>query len=276
MDFGYTVLECRHYVAPSATSKIVRTVKDYEIDIYLEGGRTMAVGDKRFEIHKHDIVFRKPGQRVYSLGNYDCYVITLDFSGTKSPENYSRNVIGKIQPRISHPLLDMLPTVFPAVHIDDIIYAAKNLSLRCELNDERARGLSWELLCILNADAQRARNRAFPEKSSIAESVRRHILRNYGAPLSLEGLADMFSVNKYHLVRLFKNQYRCTPIDFYISVRLSNAREFLMTTDMSVKEISMLCGYSDEAYFVKQYKKKYGIPPHKHRNINRAKPQSGD
>lgn len=264
-EYGYNVLECRHFVAPSSLKKIERTVKDYEFDFYLKGERTMYIDDKKYTINANDAVFRMPGQRVYSYGDYDCYILTLDFANKKTEGSYSRNLPGNIQKHSEHVILKNIPPVFSLIHSNGLFYALEHLSLQYDLNDDFSKSLVWEILCLVNSDIRRAYNRTKTNSEGIAADVRNYIDKNYHSHITLDLLSHKFNINKYHLVRIFKNKYFCTPIDYAVNVRLLNARELLMTTDMTIKEIAVMCGYSDESYFIKKYGKKYGLSPQKFR-----------
>ena len=86
------VLQCLTYSAKSY-KKNSRLVKDYEIDLYIDGQRDMYIDGKYYKITSGSTVFRKPNQYVESYGDYNCYTLTLDFSKTLSiPQNeYDRN-----------------------------------------------------------------------------------------------------------------------------------------------------------------------------------------
>ena len=53
--------------------------------------------------------------------------------------------------------------------------------------------------------------------------------------------------------------------DFITSQRISAAARYLSATSMSLKEISLKCGYSNQYYFSTSFKKKMGITPSAYR-----------
>lgn len=273
MAYDYTILECRHFTAPGSSNKIERVVKDYEFDFYLKGDRVMYIDDRKYVIKKNDVVFRCPGQRVYSYGEYDCYIFTLDFSGKRSCIDYSRNVADTLQEESRHTMLDIFQKsgpVFPSVHTDSLKFVLEQLSLQYDLNQEQSKALSWEILSLINADASHAYTSKHHVRMDVMDSVRQYLDQNYVNPISLDRISEMFCVNKYHLIRTFKKKFHITPINYLIAVRLSNARELLMGIDLSVKSIAWMVGYNDESYFVKEYEKKYNITPYKDRIVNRS------
>ena len=67
-----------------------RAVKDYEFDLFTDGEREMYLDDKHYHLSAGSFVFRKPGQVVSSIGDYNAYMITLDFAkiNKNQPEKY--------------------------------------------------------------------------------------------------------------------------------------------------------------------------------------------
>lgn len=272
MAYDYNILECRRFIAPASSNKIERVVKDYEFDFYLKGDRVMYIDGQKYAIKKNDVVFRYPGQRVYSYGEYDCYIFTLDFSGKRSYIDYSRNIADALQEKSRHSMLDVFRKsgpVFPSVHTDRLQFNLEQLSLQYDWEREQSKAISWEILCLINADACHAYVSRYNERMDVTDSVRQYINRNYADSISLDSISDRFAVNKYHLIRMFKKKFHITPINYLIAVRLSNARELLMETDLPVKSIAVMTGYHDESYFIKEYEKKYNITPCKDRIMNR-------
>ena len=49
--------------------------------------------------------------------------------------------------------------------------------------------------------------------------------------------------------------------EYIINLRIERASELLISTDSSVSYISAVCGYTDEFYFSRIFKKKTGYSP---------------
>ena len=80
-------------------------------------------------------------------------------------------------------------------------------------------------------------------------------------------LAERFSYNPKYLSRLFKKYTGMTPINFILSKRLDYASHLLLTTNESIKSVSIQVGFSDEYYFMRVFKKRFGITPKTYRNV---------
>ena len=69
------------------------------------------------------------------------------------------------------------------------------------------------------------------------------------------------------LHRAFLHNLGISPKQYIIKLRMNKAVQLLSEKNYSVKEISYLCGFSDEKYFSRAFKNKYGYPPSQLRNF---------
>lgn len=73
--------------------------------------------------------------------------------------------------------------------------------------------------------------------------------------ISLDDLSRRFYISKYYLTREFKRTYGETIFQHIIAMRINYAKRLLRFTEKSVDEIAELCGFHDQSYFTKQFKK---------------------
>jgi two-component system, response regulator YesN len=88
--------------------------------------------------------------------------------------------------------------------------------------------------------------------------------------ISLDNIAQVVNLSTWHLSHLFKVETGEPPIQYLKRLRMQKAKELLETTFLSVKEISGKVGLMDESHFVRNFKKKYGRSPTKHRAYHLA------
>ncbi len=152
---------------------------------------------------------------------------------------------------------------------DHGIYLGKNagnvLSLLGEyyscferINDPFAAGVKTHSIVHAFFDA------CLKNEESPTERVYRYILENYNTPLSLEDFCRVYRSGKTKLYAAFKANYGMTPHEKLLQTRLEHAR-FLLENDfhLTVKEVAARCGFNDESYFCKMYKRRYGETPKK-------------
>jgi transcriptional regulator GlxA family with amidase domain len=85
-------------------------------------------------------------------------------------------------------------------------------------------------------------------------------------PLQAAALASRANVSLSHYFALFKRLTGCTPIDFFIHLRMERAREMLETTALTVKEVAAALGYDDPFYFSRVFKSINGLAPTDYRH----------
>lgn len=86
-------------------------------------------------------------------------------------------------------------------------------------------------------------------------SVHSYIEENFSEDLTLEKLAEKFYISKYYLTREYKKIYGKTIFQHIISLRISCGKQLLRFSDKSIEEIAHLCGFNDQSYFARQFKK---------------------
>ena len=101
--------------------------------------------------------------------------------------------------------------------------------------------------------------------------VLEYLNANYEKTLTLDELAEHFFVAKPTLIYNFKKYVNRSPIDFLLAIRISKAKQLLVSTKQSVNEISNICGFSSPNYFGLIFKKKEGISPLTYRKNQLAK-----
>lgn len=91
---------------------------------------------------------------------------------------------------------------------------------------------------------------------------------HYQETVTLEELADTLECTTRQLLRLFKNQMDTSPIEYLIGLRLGKAKELLVYTDKTLKEISESVGYTDSYYFSRIFKKQEGVSPTRFKELH--------
>jgi AraC-like DNA-binding protein len=75
----------------------------------------------------------------------------------------------------------------------------------------------------------------------------------------------MENLSNSRYVAIFTQCMGMPPVRYILELRLRYACQLLESTDMSIKEISALSGYSDPHFFSKQFKKYIGVSPRDYR-----------
>ena len=100
---------------------------------------------------------------------------------------------------------------------------------------------------------------------------------NLEETLSVAEISKQVGVSARQIERLFSAFFGCTPSQYYRRLRLRRARHLLTSSNLSVTEIGVACGFSSMSHFSKCYRDLYGVsprrersrPPEAHRDISR-------
>ena len=85
--------------------------------------------------------------------------------------------------------------------------------------------------------------------------------RNLEEPFTLTEIAKYVDVSPRHLQRLFAHYTDKTPVQYYLDLRLDQARGLVTQTELSLVEISGSCGFTRSETFSRAYKKRFSITP---------------
>jgi AraC-like DNA-binding protein len=101
----------------------------------------------------------------------------------------------------------------------------------------------------------------------IVQSIQTYIDQHYTETITLEGLAHIFGLSKYHLSRLYKRYTGFSPIDYQISQRITQSKNLLQFTDISIQEISYQIGIENISHFINLFKKREALTPLQFRKL---------
>jgi transcriptional regulator GlxA family with amidase domain len=96
-----------------------------------------------------------------------------------------------------------------------------------------------------------------------------YMRQHLNQPLQVATLAATVNVSPSHFFALFKRWSGCSPIDYFIRLRMQRARRLLEQTSLSVKEIASEMGYNDPFYFSRAFKSVYQMAPSDYRAAQR-------
>lgn len=121
----------------------------------------------------------------------------------------------------------------------------------------------------LASDLLLLRSRMIPpteQATDYVQYVMDYVNSSYMHRISVESIADLMSLDRSYLSRLFKKKVGQTLQEYILNVRLLQAKRFLME-DRSVKETAALCGFRDPYIFSKLFSQKTDFSPSEWKKI---------
>jgi AraC family transcriptional regulator len=88
-----------------------------------------------------------------------------------------------------------------------------------------------------------------------------YIYSFYNQSLSLEELAKISCLSKFHFLRLFKQVFHQTPYQFITEIRISKAMQLLKHPKAEVKQVAKQLGFADASTFSRLFHNQQGVYP---------------
>ncbi|MGM9649836.1 MAG: response regulator [Butyricicoccaceae bacterium] len=176
--------------------------------------------------------------------------------------------------RLKHP-----DTAFVIVSgYDDFSYCRE--ALRLQITDYILKPVNYEEFgtCIDNLKIalfqRRTSRQDDPQEGRTIHSITRFLQEHLTEEISLSVLAERFYLNPQYISQLFKSEIGVGFLAYLTNIRMEQAKKLLLTTSLSIAEVSEQSGYGDYRVFTKVFKKTEGITPSQYRRDFWEKEQS--
>ncbi|WP_245600142.1 helix-turn-helix domain-containing protein [Paenibacillus harenae] len=120
-------------------------------------------------------------------------------------------------------------------------------------------GIMQELIGMLAREMEKPE--LAPMKQKYAQIVKTYLLEHYREPVEIEQLAKLIHRSPNYTTALFKEVYGHSPIRYMHQLRVLEACNLLLNSDMTVSGIAQYLGYYDTSYFFRIFKKHSGMSP---------------
>jgi AraC-like DNA-binding protein len=104
------------------------------------------------------------------------------------------------------------------------------------------------------------------EEENIVNHARLIIRSNLESGISPEDIAGQLKISYSRFRKLFKAYTGIAPVQYQIQLKLEKAKEELVNTSRSIKEIAFDLNFESSQYFSSQFKEKTGLSPVEFRN----------
>jgi transcriptional regulator GlxA family with amidase domain len=95
--------------------------------------------------------------------------------------------------------------------------------------------------------------------------VREYVQAHLDETISVEALAGIARLSKYHFARAFKQSEGVTPHDYVVQSRVRRARELIAGTNLPLSQIALACGFADESHLARRFREHVDITPSSYR-----------
>jgi transcriptional regulator GlxA family with amidase domain len=97
-----------------------------------------------------------------------------------------------------------------------------------------------------------------PWRETLAKQL---ILDHLGETLEVTELARACALSRSHFSRAFKCSIGVSPQDWIRQQRIARAKQLIQDTDLTLTQISLECGFCDQAHFSHIFTRSEGVSP---------------
>ena len=102
-------------------------------------------------------------------------------------------------------------------------------------------------------------------RNTVEKEMVSYIQQNFTGKISLREFGEQFHLSEKYISRYFKEHFHITLSQYVTYLRLEHAKQLLQDTDIPVTDVAMQSGYQNVSYFIRSFKKTYGVSPLKYR-----------
>lgn len=158
---------------------------------------------------------------------------------------------------------------YAGVHNICIEYFKKiilELQLKAPLYQQAADAALMELLAVIGRKAMDMEN----PRTSIIDADILNIMEQmhseYNGTWNIAKLAKQCKLSPNRFMHKFKIQTGLSAMEYLMKIRMDKAKDLLLNSSLSIKEISNVIGYENPLYFSRLFSKTEGVSPREYRN----------
>ncbi len=250
---------------------------EIEIKYFYDGEAWLLVGEDNLHVMPGDIVISNPYEIHSTIGfgdnpaKYYLMLIDLDFfAGELGGELDLTHLMLAKRMRFNHLIRNHsdLQSLF--------LQIARESESDKPYHRTAIRGLLQSFFALLlreevNENASATTNRDSEKYYAVIEPALQKIRADYRTCLPVGMLAELCNVSKSHFCRIFKLVTGQTVVHYITDYRLKIAKLMLENSDYSIGQIAEQCGFLEDGYFSRCYKRKYQRSPKQDRAKNKKK-----
>lgn len=115
-----------------------------------------------------------------------------------------------------------------------------------------------ERYCELDFPPRRLGSRLAPWQEARAKEM---LLESFGGDIGMAELARECGMARVPFLRAFKATVGMSPPDWQLSQKIERAKGLLLSTNLTIAEIGVLCGFADEYDFARHFASAIGTSP---------------
>lgn len=231
-----------------------RTTLCYELEYVTWGEGSVLTNGVSIPAVTGTLFFRKPGMRIHGFLPYASYGILMD----------------------SFPVEDLpLCCNFGSAHTVDYLFRDiyRHYLTDDPLSQLKMKANILNIIYCVQEHTRHSQQQPVPVNvqyytkrlSAVTEYIETHLDQR----IQLQELADLCGISSGFLSRIFKQVYHETVVEYINRQRIYRAKKLLIETNQPVSNICVTCGFWNESYFYRIFKKSQQMSPSDFRKMHR-------
>lgn len=248
-----------------------RNLDDYVLIMVKEGTLFITQAGVKYEIHPQQYVFLKAGEEHYghkpSTGKLSYLWVHFSLEEAIIREEEDTAILMKLveQDSTSKKNYYIMPE-WGEISLTQRAPLLFNQLLDLSVQDQiySKQMLCYALSLLIMEISQEFLEMSYKMRQNISSNVARimeWIKVNYFKPLSVTDIAEEFNYNPDYLSALFRKSTGYTLIQYINKTRIDISKALITNYEISIKEAAYSCGYYDEKYYMKTFKKFENMTP---------------
>jgi len=236
---------CGKFISEGNWSHMKRSGMPYEIIVMLEGEMFIAEENERYHVKADDMLLLRAGRTHYgyekSYGRVSFFWVHFNMEE------------GPFMDLPSHAALKMPSSV------NQLFKQLLHVSTF-------SGGEADAALLLLLSELKRQAGGAYRPHSATVDQICRWVDIHLNQDINVQKVAEEFNFNKEYISKMVKREKGVGLKTYILNGRMDRARQLLLNTHRSVKEIAVECGFSDYKLFLRRFRQYEGVTPSQYRN----------
>ena len=228
-----------------------------------------------------EIMIREGFKKLFDWETHECVVVGEAADGMEAITKIDEEQPDIVIMDINIPIINGLKVIqlsrvkYPSMAFvivsgyDDFSYCRE--ALRMQITDyilkpvnyeEFGSGIDQLKISLYNNEVK---EKPVVKKERVITGITKYMQEHLSEDVSLHILSEEFHLNSQYISQLFKNEIGVNFLTYLTNIRMEHAKKLLLSSSLSIAEVSEQSGYGDYRVFTKVFKKSEGITPSQYR-----------
>lgn len=228
-----------------------------------------------------EIMIREGFKKLFDWEAHECVVVGEAADGMEAITKIDEEQPDIVIMDINIPIINGLKVIqlsrvkYPSMAFvivsgyDDFSYCRE--ALRLQITDYILKPVNYEEFgsCIdqlkISLYNNEVKEKPVVKKERVITGITKYMQEHLSEDVSLHILSEEFHLNSQYISQLFKNEIGVNFLTYLTNIQMEHAKKMLLSSSLSIAEVSEQSGYGDYRVFTKVFKKSEGITPSQYR-----------